>query len=256
MLQAANGGVRPRVGLLDAEPELGRRIPPSEVLEARRRSVVAVLVVHPGAWSPPEEPLGYLILQGLLARDEHLAGTTATELMGPGDLIQPRPGADGDELIPRSVAWTAFEPATVAVLDAAFLAATAPWPQIVAALLERSLRQQRRLGTHQAISQLARVEERLLLLFWHLAERWGRVVPGGVALELGFSHEILGRLVGAKRPSVTVALGQLAEDGRIERRADGWILLTGGPPEEACRACGPTLRNGHVGNGRAVSIHD
>jgi hypothetical protein len=38
-------------------------------------------------------------------------------------------------------------------------------------------------------------------------------------------------MVGARRPSVTTALGQLMARGSVERRADGAWVLRGGPPE-------------------------
>ena len=58
----------------------------------------------------------------------------------------------------------------------------------------------------QAISQLVRVDRRLLALFWHLAERWGRVTGDGVLVPLTLSHRMLSQLVGARRPTVSTAL--------------------------------------------------
>jgi hypothetical protein len=40
-------------------------------------------------------------------------------------------------------------------------------------------------------------------------------------------------MVGARRPSVTTALGQLMARGAIERRQDGAWILRGGPPAGA-----------------------
>jgi hypothetical protein len=40
-------------------------------------------------------------------------------------------------------------------------------------------------------------------------------------------------MVGARRPSVTTALGQLMARGDLERRADGEWILRGDPPESA-----------------------
>jgi hypothetical protein len=76
------------------------------------------------------------------------------------------------------------------------------------------------------------VDDRLLALLWCLAERWGRVVPGGVAVNLRLPHRTLAGMVGARRPSVTTALGQLIARGPIERRPDGGWILLGAPPEE------------------------
>jgi hypothetical protein len=41
-----------------------------------------------------------------------------------------------------------------------------------------------RVAVAQAISQLNRVDRRLLAMFWHLAERWGRVTADGTAIPL------------------------------------------------------------------------
>ena len=69
------------------------------------------------------------------------------------------------------------------------------------------------------------MERRLLMLFWALSGRWGVVTPRGVHLRLRLTHEALGRLVGARRPSVTTALGALAETGALERTPEGYRLL-------------------------------
>ena len=65
---------------------------------------------------------------------------------------------------------------------------------------------------------------RLLLLLWHLAARWGKVEPGGVRLPLPLTHLLLGRLVGAERPSVSHALKRLAAAGLVSGSDDGWHL--------------------------------
>jgi CRP/FNR family cyclic AMP-dependent transcriptional regulator len=67
---------------------------------------------------------------------------------------------------------------------------------------------------------------------WLLAERWGRVVPGGVLVSLRLPHRTLAGMVGARRPSVTTALGQLMARGAIERRPDGGWVLRGSAPAE------------------------
>ena len=107
----------------------------------------------------------------------------------------------------------------------------AQWPEIFAALVERAARRAERLVVMQAIAHLTRVDDRLLALLWCLAERWGRVVPGGVLVSLRLPHRTLAGMVGARRPSVTTALGQLIARGEIERRADGGWILRGTPPE-------------------------
>ena len=76
------------------------------------------------------------------------------------------------------------------------------------ALLERAVRRTLRMSIHQALLQLSPVETRLLVLFWHLAERWGHVTPDGISVRLRMSHELLGQLVGSRRASVTTGAAQ------------------------------------------------
>ena len=77
-----------------------------------------------------------------------------------------------------------------------------------------------------------------------LAERWGHITPSGVALPLSLTHEALGRLIGARRPTVSLAVKALATAGRVTRDAEGsWHLpaestLRTGVEFEALRAGG------------------
>jgi CRP/FNR family transcriptional regulator, cyclic AMP receptor protein len=45
-----------------------------------------------------------------------------------------------------------------------------------------------------------------------------------VLIPFALTHSTLARLVGARRPSVTSAIGELAKDGLLERTDDGWLL--------------------------------
>jgi CRP-like cAMP-binding protein len=80
-----------------------------------------------------------------------------------------------------------------------------------------------------AIVHQPRTDVRLHMLFWELADRWGTVHPDGVRLPLRLTHRVLAELVAARRPSVSKALGELAERG-IVRWTDGAWLLRGTPP--------------------------
>jgi CRP/FNR family transcriptional regulator, cyclic AMP receptor protein len=83
-----------------------------------------------------------------------------------------------------------------------------------------------RLATLKAIAQLNSVRRRLIALFWHLAERWGRMTADGIVVPLTLSHRLLGELVGARRPTVSAALAALAHEGRLVRRESGdWLLV-------------------------------
>ena len=60
------------------------------------------------------------------------------------------------------------------------------------------------------------------------------MTPAGVLVPLPLAHRTLASIVGARRPSVTTALGALRDDGRLERVPEGW-LLHGEAPEELDR---------------------
>jgi hypothetical protein len=87
------------------------------------------------------------------------------------------------------------------------------------------VQQAERLTTQLVVCQLPRVDQRLLALMWLLAESWGRVTPAGTTLPLKLTHDALGALIGARRPTVTLALRDLSERGAIVRQDQGWLLL-------------------------------
>ena len=70
-------------------------------------------------------------------------------------------------------------------------------------------------------------------MLWHLAERWGRVHPDGVVIPLPLNHQRLADLVGAHRPSVTTAMGELNPcSARSAARTTATRRLHGAPPEK------------------------
>jgi CRP/FNR family cyclic AMP-dependent transcriptional regulator len=230
------------VRLLELDPDLGALLPRERRREAEETLAVRVQKLSVGAWDVSRlrtlgaGHVGLLLLDGVLARDVIVADLVSAELLGPGDLVRPwdDPDADGT-LLPLDVEWWVLSAARVALLDRSFAMRSARWPEVTAALFGRQSERVLRLATQQAVSQLTRVDRRLLALFWHLAERWGRVGAEGVVVPLALTHRLLGQLVGARRPTVSTALGELAERGDLVRRADGSWLLTGRPPEALTR---------------------
>jgi len=170
------------------------------------------------------------VLDGLLMRDVEVAQATCTELIGRGDVLRPWDWERDVLTIKPTISWTALQPVRLAVLDRRIASVMGRWPELIGAIVSRAVRRSFELATNQATSHLTRVDARLELLFWGLADRWGRVGRDGVVLELPLTHQVLGRLVGAQRPSVTTALSALARRGVIERRDDGAWILHGEPP--------------------------
>jgi CRP/FNR family transcriptional regulator, cyclic AMP receptor protein len=225
------------ISLLDVDRDLVRALAPDQLAAARRALVVRVDALEAGDWNPrrdyAENPpaMGLLILDGLLVREITFSERTTSELLGAGDLLRPQDHDSGFEPLPVGVGWHVLEPARLAILDSRFAMATRPFPAVMVELAARTVRRSRALAFQLALSQLTRVDDRLLVLFWQLAERWGTVGPEGVRVPLELTHRTLGRLVGARRPSVTTALTGLARDGLVERVAEGWLLR--GDPAQA-----------------------
>jgi CRP-like cAMP-binding protein len=120
-------------------------------------------------------------------------------------------------------------PARLAVLDQRWAQRAAGWPQLGAELAGRALARSLRLVVAMAVAQQPRLDVRLWMLFWDLADRYGKVRADGVNVDLPLTHEILSHLAGARRPSVSAALTRLAADGRVRREGQRWIL-SGEPP--------------------------
>ena len=223
----------PNISVLDADPELAGKLAPADLEAARPHAAASVLTLPAGEFDPcsldgmADGHLGFLVVSGLVARNVIVLGRTSIDLLGPEDLI--RPWEDGTEAVsvPHQVNWSVLERTKLAVLDRRFALRIAPWPEIGAALLDRMFRRARWLSFHVAILENPRVDVRLVLLFWQLAERWGRVGPEGVTVPLPLTHHTLGRLIRAQRPSVTASLRHLAERRLIEREGAGAWLLRG-----------------------------
>ena len=194
---------------------------------------VTVMDVPRGPWEPPASQddghLGYLLLGGIVLRELCIARDWSAEMLGEGDFIRPWL-EDASSFV--TARWSVVEPARAAVLDANAAAQICRYPELFDELLERAVRRSRSLAVHALIEGVHRIEDRLHLLFWHLAERHGQRQNGHVVMPIRLTHAHLARLVGARRPTVTTALGRLEERGDVRRGSEGW-LITGDPPVPA-----------------------
>jgi CRP/FNR family transcriptional regulator, cyclic AMP receptor protein len=213
------------VRLADADRRLLYGVP-DELLGAARRALVAPLAHLPsGRWEPDRGRrdgwLGLLVLDGLLVRGVEVGGLRCCELLGSGDLLRPW---DEEDLDVR-VGWRVLQPTRLALLDAGFAGRACRWPSVVAELMQRGMLRSRSLSVLLAATQARRADVRLRTLFWHLADRWGRVTPDGVRLELLLTHAVIAELTGMRRPSVSLNLAKLERAGEIVRAArDQWII--------------------------------
>jgi CRP/FNR family transcriptional regulator, cyclic AMP receptor protein len=225
------GEVAP-VRLLEAEPDLIAGIPAAQALHARRHSLARVIAVQRRHWTAMEisraaRPgwLGLYLLSGLLVRRTSVGSRDAGELLAPGDLFRPWDEGQGYEPLTVATDWLVLTPVRLAVLDQHFVVRMAPWPAVAATLAGRLGERARQQAALHAISHLPRADTRLLLTFWVLAERLGTVRPDGVVLRLPLTHSVLATLIGSHRPTVTIALHALADEGLLHRsNRNEWLL--------------------------------
>jgi CRP/FNR family transcriptional regulator, cyclic AMP receptor protein len=226
------------VRVLDADPDLAEDLAPDEFESARRRALARVRDLPVGAWSvSPEEfdrggNLGLLLIEGLLIREVTVGDYTCAELLGHGDVLQPWIRIGPDRSVATDVDWEVVEPARIAILDRDLVLRVAQWPELSAAVTRRVMQRAHWLAFHLAVCGLRRVDDRLLIVLWHFADRWGTVSTDGVKLDVRLTHEVLAAVIGARRPSVSTALRRLTEQGRVQPRPRSRWLLLGEPPSE------------------------
>jgi CRP/FNR family transcriptional regulator, cyclic AMP receptor protein len=226
------------VHVLDEDPALGRRLSERDLASARRFAVADVVSLQKGPHKPGERfegegLLGLLILEGLLVRQVAVAERRCGELVGPGAVLRPWDDFGQNAPLPFELSWRVIQPTRIAMLDRRFLATIIRWPALIEAFVERATERAQTLAFNVAIHCLQHVDVRLLVLMWHLADRFGRVTTAGTVVPLPLSHADLAELVGAARPSVSAALRELADKGLVQRSQTdrGWIL-TREPPTE------------------------
>ncbi len=221
-----------RTNLLEADPDLARYLPPDSIRAMGAGLQAEVLELAPGVWRPPEtapQPghLGFLILDGMLIRRVRVDGSQSGELLLHGDVV--RPWVE-DPISFCNADWRVIEPARLAVLDRVVAIRLCSRPELSAALLDKQTERSRALAINAATENVRGLDRRLLVLFWHLAERWGRRESGKVIVPLQLTHETLSLLIGARRPSVTTALSALSARGALERTQNAEWVLHGAPP--------------------------
>ncbi|MFL5844537.1 MAG: helix-turn-helix domain-containing protein [Solirubrobacteraceae bacterium] len=224
----------PRIALLEVDPELGRHLPAEDLEQARTALTVTACDVAPGtlqlARLAPEaiNPFAAYVVSGLLTRDIDIGGQPALELLGPGDVLV---GKELQGTLPVRTRLVVSAQTRIALLDDRLLAGVRHWPRLLPGLMQRVCAQRDQLALQLAISHQPRVEDRLMNLFWHLSDRFGSVTPEGICLPVSLTHEALGRLIGARRPTVTLALRALDARGALRRREDRSWLVAEWPPE-------------------------
>jgi CRP/FNR family cyclic AMP-dependent transcriptional regulator len=223
-------GLEQTLRLLVVDPDLASAIQSS----TRRRAALRTVTAGDLALAPGQQPdrrliesegaLGVVVLNGFLVREWSTGDHISADLLGPDDVVQPWGSEPMITMLRHTVSMTALTPVRLALLDREFFERSAQWPEIAAALLERAGRLAQRLSLRGALETFS-VDARLLTSFWLWASQWATVAGQGVVLRVPLSHERLARLIHARRPTVTSAMGRLRSTGLVTPRQDGaWLL--------------------------------
>ncbi len=225
-----------RVRILDEDPGLGAELSREHFAQARQYAVAEITELGRGVHDPSSvggpELLGLLVLDGLLVRGVQVAQRRCGELVAPGALLRPWDNFGKYAPMPFEIRWRVIQPVRLALIDQRISAVSARWPALLHGLIQRAVERSHALALNVAIHCLQHVELRLLVLFWHLADRFGRVTAEGIVIPLKLSHSDLAELIGSQRPSVSTHLSRLSARGEVIRREDRTWLLRGDPPEE------------------------
>lgn len=219
------------VRLLVVDPEFGVELRREELSQAREQVVLPSLDLDAGPLKVDEldrangvrgEVHGFLVISGTLTINLRIYGRRCTRLVGALEVVL-LDGLEADTM-PVSWDWTVLDPVRLAIFDDRLLLFARRWPRLMGTFLKRAAQQPRQAFLQQAISQLPRVEERLLALFWSIADRQGVVRADGVWVELSTTHETLAHMVGAQRPTVSLGLTRLSDSGLLRAQSGGWLL--------------------------------
>lgn len=224
--------------LLDLDPDLASGIDDDEWELARQASPADVVRIPRGEWAPPgrtidsEDIVGLIVCEGVLGREAALSDHYMLELLCRGDVLLQPTVAPERPRFGNGVKLTALSDAVLIALSGAFIQAAARWPALLANVHRRLESQRERLAIQGLTAHLPRAADRLLLTLWLLADSCGRVTPEGTLIPLTLTHDILGRLAAARRPTVTLALRELETGGCIRRRRNGHLVLTAAAEQE------------------------
>jgi len=226
----------PSIPVLQIDPDLADGIAEPRLSVAVQACRARVIDLPLGRWDVSgldgdRSGFGLLVVSGILCRRVVQGESNGAEIVGPGDLLRPWEGIGDWTSIPTEASWKVIEPGQLAILDDGFVKRANAYPEVSICLMRRALMRSRYLTVLIAIISQRRIETRLTMLLWHLADRFGHVNGDWVEVPVPLTHGTLAELVAARRPSVTTALSHLYERGVIQRAVRGWRLRGTVPPE-------------------------
>ena len=218
-----------RVSLLGVWPEIAGRLAPEERGVAERALVAPLIRARDedlaAAFGVERHAFDFVLVEGIVLKETTLASSSALELLGPGDVLAPPLNATRQLGVRAVSRYLALGDVSIAVLGERFTRVAARWPEISEFLHDQLAEQAHRASMHLAMLHLSRAEDRILALFADLGERFGRVTPDGILIDLPLNHELIGRLTASRRPTATLALQRLDHEGFLTKLAgNSWRL--------------------------------
>src|SRR5437763_3126258 len=198
-----------------------------------KRLVARVAQLPPGPFDPQRLIenstgwLGLLVVDGLALVQVAAGRAPIGWLVGAEDLVRPWEMTDVSLL--TSASWQALSPLRIALLDGGFARRVSGLGMVTEALAAKAAQTSHWLFAKSLVTGTSVIEERLLLLFALLGERWGKATAAGVLVAMPLTHQVLATLVGARRPSVSTALRGLCDAGLLDRTEEGWLLCRTAP---------------------------
>jgi len=169
--------------------------------------------------------LGLVLIDGVLGREVAIGEHHILELLCHTDVLL-IPAAAEPPRIGTAVTLTVLTASTLAVLSRSFIRAAGRWPSLLSNLHRRVEAQRARLAIQGLTAHPPQAEHRVLLTLWLMADACGHVTADGIVLQFAFTHNVLGRLAAARRPTVTLALRRLQSADCIRRDRHGRLILT------------------------------
>jgi CRP/FNR family cyclic AMP-dependent transcriptional regulator len=216
------------IPLVTVLPEITALIPASERQLAEQVLHLPRLQVHgemADALIGTPTAFDFIVADGVVLKQTRYAGRTSLELLGPGDVLAP-PLTPSRQLEARATSsYQAHGQVSLAVIEDRFRTAARRWPQLSDVLYDRLARQTHRASMHLAVLHIANAEGRVMALFCDLAERFGHVTSDGIMIDVDLTHELIGQLIGSRRPTVSIALEELSTSGTLTRTNNNrWML--------------------------------
>jgi len=172
---------------------------------------IALRVGNPRVGTRIPDCAALVVEEGVVLVTSAKAGASRRMILavaGPGAVLLP-PGRD-ERLEALADSWlTAITPAARASL----LELPDARDTLLDGLADELRERQESLAHFSSVRHVDRVRDKLL----QLARSHGKVVPGGIRLDLPLTHELVGEMVGSARETVTWAFAQLAREGFVSR---------------------------------------